>query len=156
MVKAIFEPAKDGRGGYIMTNGVAWQASMQVELVNSGSLLNHINGRYKIDRRTDYCDQLREPPAITECRLKIKFRAEELNEIHPQFKGHWDNWKLGRATKRCMGKHNMVHAEIGDYVLVSPQAHILELEGGHQFCATIFSLRTNCNCGVEVNDIEVL
>lgn len=129
---------------------------LEEERKESVQLLADLSARYKLEKRTDYCDQLREPPQFTECRLKIKFRAEQLHSKYPQYAGHWDNWKLGRFIRHSPGKHGTVFGEVGDYCLVKPTATWFELQGGSGFCATVFSLRQNGDVSAEIGKVEVL
>ena len=64
-----------------------------------GSKLQLLLREQEISRRTDYCAQLRETQEIAKMKYTIIAFAERTHAQYPQYKNHWDKYRLGRMTK---------------------------------------------------------
>jgi len=108
-----------------------------------------------VPRRTSYADQFEESVAYRQVRRRLLTHAEDLHMDFPQYDGYWEDWKLGRMKRRVCMK-NGTAIEEGDLVLVGLRAELQQLEGGAEFCCTVYNCRSGNNCSVDVNSVEVL
>jgi hypothetical protein len=83
----------------------------------------------------------------------LEMVAEKGHAAHPQFKGYWKDWRLGKMARRAEFKGGSA-AEKGDYVLISPRAN-LEMFEVH-FGVSIYNVRCNGNCGVALSEVIIL
>lgn len=96
-----------------------------------------------------------DPDRLEELRVVMKREIDKGQKAYPQYSGHFDKWVVGKIKKSWEGKGG-VGAEVGDLVLISPQADLPDYDNGGMFRTTFFSMRLGWSCVIKVNDVDVL
>ena len=92
-----------------------------------------------------------------ELRAKLIADAEAAHAQYPQYKGHWDNWILGRVKRRIAMRKTGWHLEKGTVLLMEPQAEPLGMgpHAGEDF-RIVYSPVSNMDTSVPDSHLEII
>jgi hypothetical protein len=94
---------------------------------------------------------------MQDIRSKLISQAEAAHAQYPQYRGHWDNWILGRVKRRVTMRKTGWHIEKGTLLLMEPQAEPLTMGPyvGKNF-RIVYSPVSNMDTSIPDSHVEVV